>query len=157
MRRFIARRLVGRLRESRGANMVEAALITPLLLLLTFSVVDFSSIFYVYLALENGVAQASRYGVTGAAAPLMTREESIRAAMRTATPTITLPDAAFTFTHLRPGQSTWLTGVGGPGDVVKVRVDYTWTLFTPLVSQFFTNGQINLQVESAMLSERSFN
>jgi Flp pilus assembly protein TadG len=157
MKRYITLRIVGRLRESRGANMVEAALITPLLLLLTFSIVDFSSIFYVYLALENGVSQASRFGVTGATMPSMTREESIRAAMRNATPTITLADSAFSFTHLRPGQTVWQTGIGGPGDVAKVRVNYTWTLFTPLVSRFFTNGQVNLEVESAMLSERSFN
>ena len=45
--------------------MLEAAIITPLLLLLTFSIVDFGALFYVYLALENGVSQATRYGVTG--------------------------------------------------------------------------------------------
>jgi len=45
--------------------MIEAAIITPLLLLLTFSVVDFASIFYVYLALENGLSQATRFAVTG--------------------------------------------------------------------------------------------
>jgi len=45
--------------------MVEAAIITPFLMLLTFSIGDFASIFYVYLALENGASQATRYAVTG--------------------------------------------------------------------------------------------
>ena len=45
--------------------MVELALTLPLLFLLTFSIVDFASLFYVYLALENGVSQAGRFGVTG--------------------------------------------------------------------------------------------
>ena len=44
---------------------MEAAIITPLLLLLTFSIVDFAAIFYAYLALEHGVSQATRYAVTG--------------------------------------------------------------------------------------------
>jgi Flp pilus assembly protein TadG len=45
--------------------MLEAALITPLLLLLTLSIIDFGAMFYVYLALENGASLATRYGITG--------------------------------------------------------------------------------------------
>ena len=73
-------------RRRSGGSLVEAAFITPLLLLLTFSIMDFASLFYVYLALENGVSQATRYGVTGhlmddpmnPGTPL-TRDESIKA------------------------------------------------------------------------------
>ena len=56
---------VRRLRDTAGTSIVEAAIITPLLLLLTLSIVDFGALFYVYLALENGVSQATRFGVTG--------------------------------------------------------------------------------------------
>ena len=66
MRRLtLLHRLRRGVRDTRGANLVEAAIITPLLLLLTFSIVDFGSLFYGYLALENGVSQATRYAVTG--------------------------------------------------------------------------------------------
>ena len=65
MTRHAPRRLFRRLRDTAGSNMLEAAIITPLLLLLTLAVVDFASLFYVYLALENGVSQATRYAVTG--------------------------------------------------------------------------------------------
>src|SRR5439155_13198606 len=41
-----------RLRDARGTSLVEAALITPLLLFLTLSIVDFGALFYCYLALE---------------------------------------------------------------------------------------------------------
>ena len=54
-----------RLSDARGANLVEAAVVTPLLLLLTLAIVDFSSMFYAYLALEHGVSQATRFAVTG--------------------------------------------------------------------------------------------
>jgi Flp pilus assembly protein TadG len=144
--------------------MLEAAIITPLLLLLTFSVVDFAALFYVYLALENGVSQASRYGVTGNLMPdpanpgnTLSEMASMETAMRQATPTITLADSAFTFNYMSPGTTTWSSGTGGPGDIAKVTVNYTWNIMTPLLRPFFAGGRINLQVESAMKNEPRFN
>ncbi len=143
--------------------MVEAAIITPLLLLLTFGIVELGTMFYVYLSLENGVSQATRFAITGnlAADPnnpgqMLSRADSIKAAMRDATPTLTIPDAAFTFNHLPAGGAGWVGGTGGPGDVEKVGVDYTWTMMTPLMRPFFSNGQIQMHVESAMKNEGRF-
>jgi Flp pilus assembly protein TadG len=139
---------------------VEAAIITPLLLLITFSIVDFGALFYVYLSLENGVSQATRYAVTGNAMndpsgnPL-NRSDTIKAAMRQATPTLNIPDSAFTFQHSTNG-ATWANGVGGPSEIEKVRVDYTWTILTPVLRPFFTNGQIHFRVESTMKNEGRF-
>jgi Flp pilus assembly protein TadG len=156
LRRAGARPAGKRLRDSRGATLVEAAIMTPLLLLLTFSIVDFACIFYVYLALENGVSQATRYAVTGTVETGMTREQSIKAAMRSATPTLTINDGMFSFSHMRPGTSTWVAGTGGEGDIGKVTINYNWSLMTPLMRPFFTNGQLNVRVESAMKNERRF-
>lgn len=155
MRSLTARRFRQWLRDCSGANLVEGAIITPLLLFLTFAIVDFGMIFYVYLALANGVSQASRYAVTGQQEANMSREESIKRAMRLATPTLTIEDDAFTFTHLPAGAANWAAGVGGPNDIGKVTVDYTWTLYTPLVRPLFNNGEIHLTVDSAMKNERS--
>jgi uncharacterized membrane protein (UPF0127 family) len=157
------RGFVARLRDSAGTNILEAAILTPLLLLLTLSIADFGVLFYVYLALENGVSQASRYGVTGNAmddparpgTPL-SRSDSIKTAMRQATPTLTLPDSAFTFSFMSPGATGWSGGTGGPGDIGKVTVDYNWTLMTPLLRPFFTGGQAHLRVDSAMRNETRF-
>jgi Flp pilus assembly protein TadG len=149
-------RLVRRLKESKGNNIVEMALVLPLLFLLTFSIVDFASLFYVYLALENGVSQAARFGVTGNLKDGLTREESIRAAMRDSTPTLTIDDDAFSFSHLPQGATVWLSGSGDPSDVSKVRVTYTWALMTPFIREFFPGGQIDIAVESAMLNEPRF-
>jgi Flp pilus assembly protein TadG len=146
-----------RFRSARGSTLVEAALITPLLLLLTFSIVDFGAILYIYLTLESGVSQATRYAVTNQATPGMTREEAIRAAMRQATPTLSLPDAAFTFSFMPPGAGTWSNGPGGPGDIGRVTVNYTWSVMTPLIRPFFTGGQVNVRVESAMKNEAAWN
>jgi len=155
--------MLRRLRGEKGSTMVEAAIITPFLMLLTFSIVDFASMFYVYLALENGASQATRYAVTGnlmddPAHPgtALSRADSIKQAMRNATPTITLPDSAFSFNHMAVGGTSWVAGVGGPGEIDKFTVDYTWDLLTPVLRPFFTNGQIHLTVDSAMKNESRF-
>ena len=151
------------LRDTRGTNILEAAIITPLLLVLTFGIADFASLFYVYLALENGVSQASRYGVTGnlmddpsnPGTPL-SRVDSIKTAMRQATPTLTLPDSAFVFSHMSVGAGTWAAGTGGPGDIERVTVNYTWNILTPIMRPFFSGGQILFTVDSAMKNEARF-
>jgi Flp pilus assembly protein TadG len=150
-----------RIRDSKGNAMLEAAFITPLLLLLTFSIVDFGVLFYVYLALENGVSQATRYGITGAVMddPLnpgtpLSRTASIQLAMRQATPGLTIPDSAFTF-QSRPSTpgGAWGGGVGGPNDIGKVTVNYNWNLFCPLLWPFFPGGVVSLKVDSVMKNE----
>jgi len=154
------RGFVRRLRDTAGTSIVEAAIITPLLLLLTLSIVDFGALFYCYLALENGVSQATRFAVTGnvLADPSnpgtnLSRDGSIMLAMRQATPTLTLPDNAFTFSSMPPGGTTWGPGSGGPNALAKVSVSYTWTFFNPVLWAFFSGGQITLNVESSMKNE----
>ena len=144
------------IRNCRGATMIEAAIMTPLLLLLTFSIVDFACLFYVYLALENGASQATRYAVTGQVISGQTREQSIKTAMRQSTPTLTIDDNMFSFSHLPPGGTTWVSGTGAENAIGKVTVTYTWNLMTPLIRPFFTNGQVVFRVESAMKNEGSF-
>jgi hypothetical protein len=156
MGRPLSGRIGTRLGDDTGSNIVEAALLLPLLLLLTFAIVDFAMLFYAYLALENGVSQASRYAVTGNQVAGLSREGSIMRAMRDATPTLTIPDSAFTFSHMPPGSASWAGGSGGAGDIAKVRVEHTFTFLTPLMRPFFTNGRITLVVESAMKNERRF-
>lgn len=150
------RRLSKRLHKTSGNSMLEAALITPLLLLLTFGLVEFSSLLYVYLALQNGVSQATRYAVTGQAMPGKTPAEAMMTAMRDATPTLALGNEMFTFAHMSPGGSTWIDGAGGPGDVGKVTVTYTWKFFTPLMAPFFAGNKVTMKVESAMKNETKF-
>jgi hypothetical protein len=157
------RGLRSRLNDARGTSLVEAALMTPLLLLLTLSIVDFSVLFYTYLALENGVSQATRFAVTGNLlndpnnpANQLSRVDSIKLAMRNATPTLTIADAAFTFDHMAPGGNAWAGGTGAPGDLEKLSITYPWTFYNPMLWPFFNGGQITLQVDSAMKNESRF-
>lgn len=150
-------------RDSRGNNLVEAAIVTPLMLFLTFSIIDFATLFYAYLALENGVSQATRFAVTGnllddpdAPGSKLSRRDSIIHTMRRATPTLTIPDGAFSFSHLPSGSGTWVNGTGGPLDIEKVSVRYDWSLLSPVLRPFFDNGRITLVVDSSMKNEGRF-
>ena len=155
------RRVQRLFRDASGVNLLEAAIITPLLLLLTFGIVDFGSVFYAYLALENGVSQATRYAVTGNQMTdpngvQMSRIDSIKQALRDATPTLTIPDQAITFQHMPLGGGAWQAGAGAPNEIQKVSVDYTWSIMTPLIRPFFNGGQLPIHVESAMKNEDRF-
>ena len=163
MTRHLSHRIVKRLVDTSGTSLLETAIILPLLLLLTFSIIDFGALFYVYLALENGASQATRYGVTGNLMddPLnpgtkLDRDSSIKLAMRNAAPTLTIADSAFTFTHMPAAGGGWTGGSGGPSDIEKVTIGYTWTFFNPMMAAFFTNGQMVLKVDSVMKNEGSF-
>jgi Flp pilus assembly protein TadG len=163
MKRLRLRSLAVSEGDTGGTNLMDAAIITPLFVLLTLAIVDFGAQFYVDLALENGMSQASRFGVTGnlmddpanPGTPL-SRVDSIKTAMREATPTLTLADSAFTFNHMPVGGSSWQAGTGGPGEIEKVTVDYTWDILTPIMRPFFTNGQIHFTVDSAIKNEARF-
>jgi hypothetical protein len=156
MRSYFSRRLSMRLRDTEGANMVEAAIVLPIVLLLTFGTIEFSSVFYAYLTLQNGVSQATRYGVTGNTNGSMSRIDSIKNAFRQATPTLVVPDSAFRFEHMPPGGSAWLGGTGAPGEVEKVTVTYTWAFFTPLMRPFFPTNRMIITVDSVMRNESRF-
>jgi hypothetical protein len=157
MKRRFSHRTVTLLKRCGGTNLIEAAVLTPLLLLLTFAIVDFASIFYVYLALENGVTQGTRFAVTGqtlndpVTGTPMSRQNSVILATQRATPTLTLDSSAFRFSHLTSG--AWSPGFAASGEVGKVTVNYTWSILTPTLRWFFTNGQVQITVDSAMKNE----
>ena len=139
-----------RRRDDKGQSMVETAIVLPLLLLLTFGIIEFGVLLYVNLALENGVSQASRLGITGNGGA--SRQASILAELRRSTPTLTIDDSHIEFTHLAGG--AWVSGLGGAGDVSKLTVTYPHQLvvLTPLVS----GGRVTLRAESAMKNEDRF-
>jgi Flp pilus assembly protein TadG len=132
--------------------MVESAIVLPLLLVVTFAIMDFAVLFTVNLALESGVSQAARYSMTGASQPGMTRQDSIMAEIRRVTPTLTIPDANVEFSYLVGG--AWVAGVGGPGSIQRIAVRYTHTVM--VLTPFFTNGQVTLRAESTMKNEDRF-
>ncbi len=139
--------------RERGQSLIEMGLVMPILVLLTFGIVDFGLLFYTHLALESAASQAVRYGITGSAMNGMSRQESIKAALRNAAPTLTIDDGDITFSRLAGGN--WVNGLGGAGDVERLSINYTHKVF--ILAPFFPpNGQVTLHAESAMKNEDRF-
>jgi hypothetical protein len=148
------------IRDCRGNSMLEAAMVTPLLLWLTLGIVDFATLFHVYVSMESGISQATRYAVTGATKEdpdnpgiQMGREGTIKAVMKEASPTLDVDAMTFSFTHMSPGGTSWASGAGGPGDIGRVTVEYSWEPITPILDHFLDNGMMTMKVESAMKIE----
>jgi Flp pilus assembly protein TadG len=141
-------------RSLRGTALAEAGIIITLLIPITFVVMDFAGILYAFLTMQNGVTQATRYAVTGNQATdgsgaTLSRDDSIRQAMRAATPGFQIPDSAFTFYNVSKGTPD----SGSPNDIIQVTVVYTWQLFTPFLRPFFPNGTVTVRVSSTMKNE----
>ena len=146
-----------------GQALLEGAFVLLTLLLLTFAMVDFAIVFYVYQSLENSISQASRFAVTGQRKqgidPItgqqvtLDRAASIKKAMQEAT-TLDLSTARYTFTNISnpTGDPT-----GSPGDIIKVAVSYDWPIITPLIRPMFSNGKVRLTVSAAVKNEPSPN
>src|SRR3989442_15166673 len=132
-------RRAGSPRPAPGQALVETAIGIVLLMLLTFSVVDAAMLFFAYLTLQNGVTEATRFGVTGQdpddADHLTRHEDSIMRVMRNATPGLTLADDEFHFSFFKPGGDVTRPspGTGGPDDIVQVTVMHPWQLISPMV------------------------
>jgi Flp pilus assembly protein TadG len=142
--------------SSRGSALAEVGIIIPLLTLVTFSLIDFAGVFYAYLTLQNGVSQATRYAVTGRrmsdpgnAGTSLSREDSIRSAMRQATPTIRITDDEFAFYNITTGAS----GTGGPNDIIRVTVNHDWKLLSPVLWPFFNADKIRITASATMKNE----
>jgi hypothetical protein len=147
-----------RWQSDKGQSLIEAAIILPLLLFLIFAIFDFGILLYVYQSMENGIGEATRYGITGQQKPdpqnpgnYLSREDSIKVVMREFNPSIVLDNSAFTFEHF--DGTNWVATSGGSGEISRVTVNYSWRPIVPLISALFANGQVPLRVSSTMKNE----
>jgi Flp pilus assembly protein TadG len=137
-------------RRSAGSTIVDAAIALPLLVVLILSVVDVGTLVGMQLALQHGVAQASRYSATGRTESGATREDSIVEVLRKAAPSLTITPADVSFTNLSKVSAI---GAGGPTDVVMMSVKHDWKLVSPLLRFFFTNGTATINVSATVANE----
>jgi Flp pilus assembly protein TadG len=142
-----------RLMDEDGANLIEAALILPVVLWIIFATFEFAGILYAQMALQNGVSLATRYAVTRTTMAGKTRQASIIATLNADTPSLAIDPSTITISHLNSGSSTWAAGDGGAGSVEKVSVDYVWHLLTPFMPTIFATNSITLHAESSMKNE----
>jgi Flp pilus assembly protein TadG len=135
--------LIRRLRKAEtGAEIIEMAIVTPLLLLLLFGIVDFGFLFQRYVFLANAAAEGARV----ASLPGYTQADvQARVAAYAAASNITGVSAtSVAATIAGPGGTTW------PGSQVTVTLVYTYKYVKPIATLF--TGSMN---PSVTLTSRS--
>jgi Flp pilus assembly protein TadG len=137
-------------RSEHGAELVEMAIVTPILLLLVFGIVDFGFMFQRYVVLTNAAVEGARVatmpGYTAADAQARV-QEYVANSLPT---TVVVPPAAVVPVALpRAGGGTW------PGMQVTVTHVYTLQYIAPMIRLVggSSAGTVTLTARSTMRSQ----
>ncbi len=143
-----------------GETMVEFAISLPLFLLLILGAMDFASLFYTQLTLQNAVRQAGRYAITGqcvtnsSGACKLSRYNSIVQTLQIASNGLLNSsngsDISITCT---PNGGGCPNQAGGPGDIITITVTYTYSFATAPIGKFFRGGQYTFTVSAGFNNE----
>lgn len=119
----------GRLRGDKGQEVVEFALVLPLLFLLLFGIIDFGIIIFSYDTISNATREGARYGIVHP-----TDDAGIEAAARRMT--TGLNPGALRINVIRPG-----------GNTIRVEAIYDVSLITGFVMEI-AGGSPTLRLSS---------
>ncbi len=142
------------LRSNRGQAFIETGIAIIVLLGFVFSVIDAATLFWTYMTLESGVTEATRFAVTGqtltdSGGNALSRADSIKLAMRTEAPGMTIPDGEFDFFDV----TTNSAGTGAPNDVIRVTITHPYRPVFPILFLASPNGVFTITVSSTMKNE----
>lgn len=146
---FLCRRRASMLSE-RGAELIEFAIVLPVMLLIVMGIVDFGFMFQRYVVLTNAAMEGARVAVLPgyADADVIAR---VRAYARDGgiTDTVNVPTPV-TVSLPAPGGTTW------PGKEVTVTLDYGFNYLGPIASLFGGGSRtVTLTARSTMRSQIS--
>ena len=140
--------------SNEGNAMVEFAIVAPVSLLLIIACMEFAFIFNLQMTLQSAVRTAGRYAITGnhLPDPLHTGQTLSRVASITK---IAQQEAmGLDVTGIVISSKVGGSGnAGGPGDTVTISLTSTVPILTPMVAQFFTNGQFTTTAKVSFRNE----
>ncbi len=136
------------------------AIVMPFFLLMLLALVEFGTMFFATLTMQYAVREGARYAVTGQknldpntadqqryAAVIQKIRDSSTGMYAKVTPKISVNGKAYEEADYGSGM------FGGAGDIVVLRLDCSWTVATPLISAFFTDGKYRFAVAATMRNE----
>jgi Flp pilus assembly protein TadG len=147
-------------RRQSGATLVEMAIVMPVFLLVLLALVEFGMMFFVTLTMQYAVREGARYAITGqnnldpnaasrqryAAVIEKIRDSSFGMYARVAPVISVNGDKYTTATYAN-------TMFGAAGSIIVIKLDCSWTVTTPLLGQFFTDGKYKFAVAATMRNE----
>ena len=139
----------------RGVTAVEAALVMPAFVLMTFGIIETAMLYFAAAALEGQVGEASRQIRTGKVQKSgdpnaqfrsllcdklggLVRCDDVVIDVRRFNNFNSVDYPVYVDENGMPIGATFTPG--GPGDVVLVRVTYRWQILTPFLGQYLGDG-----------------
>lgn len=148
-------------RNESGSAIVEFALVIGLFLSLLLMLIDLSILYWVNVNMQNAVREGVRYSITGQTNLSDPDDPNRYDAM---IEKIRISSLGY-YDKLTPDVDVFLVNndgtvqtlpdrdLGGPGDLIVVRVNCTWPLITPFGRALFDNGEYNFSVSTTMRNE----
>jgi len=127
---------------------VETAVTIVIMVVLMFTIFDFGFFFWQLLTVQNGVTQGTRFAITNRNLTGLNRDQSIRKAIKAATPGIVINDADITFFNVTDN----VNGSGSFNDTIRVTVQHEFNFLTPIMQTVFSGG-ITYRASSSMKNE----
>jgi len=136
------------------------AIVMPVFLLLLLALVEFGMMFFATLTMQYAVREGARYAVTGQsnldpAASAQQRTAAVIEKMRDSSIGMyakVAPVISVNGTSYEAGSYS-NTMFGAAGTIVVLQLDCSWTVATPLISAFFTDGKYRFTVAATMRNE----
>ncbi len=146
-----------RKRASRkGLVVTEMAIILPVMMLLIFGILDFGRLYFTQITLQHAMREGGRFGVTGQQLPdpgnplaLQSRIASIRQVVHDAAVGVGVEPGDIVVSSISGGSDN----AGGPGDTLTISMSYSFRFITPMIGQFFNDGEQSFTVSTSFRNE----
>ncbi len=154
----------GRKTDTQGITIIEFALVLPIFATLLFAIIEFGYYFFVQHTLQFATREGTRLALVGTtlndiSGTPMTRQDSITQTIRNYAAIAVNPAALqISIFPVGPGYTdptTWqgVTDPGTGGNYMRVRVQYAFNFWTPLIGQFFPSGMRTITAEALYRNE----
>jgi len=153
-----------RLKDQKGASLVEFALILPLFLFLIFGIIDFGWYFFVQQTLQYATREGVRLGLVGGTLQegenTLSREASIIKCIKDQASVAVDPAKLIIDIYTVP-MNDWdiqrcgsaAPDAGGPGEYVRVETTYPYKFLTPFIGAFFSGGETKIKAQATYRNE----
>jgi Flp pilus assembly protein TadG len=123
-------------RSQRGAAIVEFAIVLPIMLMLVFGIIDFGVSLHYRGLVGNAARDGARVGAVNPSTTAITTAARNAANITPASAVLVTPECT------KPGGTTCNFSNIVAGDTVVVKVEYTYTLITPVATLFSTTLKV---------------
>ena len=141
-------------RSEDGQSLVEFAFAVSMFAFLVFAAFDFGHLYFVEMDVQNAIQEAARYGSTGNHLPDPKHPGNSLSRVTSIINTLKSDAMGVQFSNIQVSSLNGGSGSGGgPGDMLTVSATVNMPLMTPLVAQFFPNGQYTFTANVTVKNE----